>query len=249
MVTTSGDARPYLRRPTAARVYSRNGRRLTAEDADGGSVPARLRRVVRGQVQLPRRPCSPGQPESTQAGALHCHHRPRRPALAAVTLAAVTLAAANLAAATLATPPRPMPHPTSRCRHPSISSAAPLVTASVRTTLAADRHPLTYPHVHPSAHRPTLCCVQKMGVITFGSHDFAVEQQGRKTPLGIPAARLLRLLGAPLSALGSSALPGRGRPTTPGARASRLQKPPISSPVTLCDPVGGAAGQQPLLLR
>ena len=77
--------------------------------------------------------------------------------LAAVTLAAVTIAAANLAATTLATPPRPMPHPTSRCRHPSISSAAPLVTASVRTTLAADRHPLTYPHIHPSSHRPTLC--------------------------------------------------------------------------------------------
>eukprot|EP00964_Phaeocystis_antarctica_P047550 scaffold27514_cov48-Phaeocystis_antarctica.AAC.1 len=49
-----------------------------------------------------------------------------------------------------------------------------------------------------------------------------------KCPLGSAAARLLRLLRAHLAALGSSALPGRGRATgrpatAAGARASRLQ--------------------------
>ena len=47
-------------------------------------------------------------------------------------------------------------------------------------------------------------------------------------PLGSALARLLHLLGAHLAALGSSALPGRGRPTgrpatASAARASRLQ--------------------------
>ena len=50
-------------------------------------------------------------------------------------------------------------------------------------------------------------------------------------PLGRAPARLLRLLTARLAALGSSALPGRGRPTghpatASGARASRLQSRP-----------------------
>jgi hypothetical protein len=77
--------------------------------------------------------------------------------LAAATLAAATLAAATLAAATLVTPPRPMPHQPCRRRHPSFSNAAPLVTASVRMTLAVGRHPLTYPHIRPASHPPALC--------------------------------------------------------------------------------------------
>ena len=51
---------------------------------------------------------------------------------------------------------------------------------------------------------------------------------GSKCPLGSAPARLLRLLRARLAAMGSSALPGRGRPTghqatASGVRASRLQ--------------------------
>ena len=87
---------------------------------------------------------------------------------------------------------RPMPQPPSRLRHPSHSSAAPLVTASVRTTVAAGRHPPTYPDTHPFSHPPSLRCVQKMGVIAFGSHDFAAEQQGQRSPIGSAPARLLR---------------------------------------------------------
>ena len=53
-------------------------------------------------------------------------------------------------------------------------------------------------------------------------------QRARSAPLGSAPARLLRLLRARLAALGSSALPGRGRPigrpaTASAARASRLQ--------------------------
>eukprot|EP00964_Phaeocystis_antarctica_P014938 scaffold8253_cov45-Phaeocystis_antarctica.AAC.1 len=49
-----------------------------------------------------------------------------------------------------------------------------------------------------------------------------------KRPLGSAPARLLRLLRARLTALGSSTLPGRDRPigrpaTASGARASRLR--------------------------
>ena len=64
-----------------------------------------------------------------------------------------------------------------------------------------------------------------------------------KCPLGSAPARLLHLLRTRLAALGSSALPVRGRPTwrpatTSGARASRLQ----SRRSTACDHVGGADG-------
>ena len=65
-------------------------------------------------------------------------------------------------------------------------------------------------------------------ILMLGTND--AKQHGQKCPLGCAPARLLRLLGTRLAALGSSALPGRGRltgrpATASGARASRLQDP------------------------
>eukprot|EP00964_Phaeocystis_antarctica_P122873 scaffold86503_cov33-Phaeocystis_antarctica.AAC.1 len=62
----------------------------------------------------------------------------------------------------------------------------------------------------------------------LGTND--AKQHGQKCPLGCAPARLLHLLGTRLAAPGSSALPGRGRPTerpasASGARASHLQDP------------------------
>ena len=59
-----------------------------------------------------------------------------------------------------------------------------------------------------------------------------------KCSLASAPARLLRLLRARLEALGSSALPGRGRPTVrpataSGARASRLHSPAHSTALTV----------------
>ena len=61
---------------------------------------------------------------------------------------------------------------------------------------------------------------------------FDVLQHGQKCSLSSAPARLLRLLRARLAALGSSARPGRGRPTgrpatALGARASRLRSRPF----------------------
>ena len=61
--------------------------------------------------------------------------------------------------------------------------------------------------------------------------DAHAPQHGQSATSAVPLARLLRLFTAHTVALGSSALPGRGWPTgdpAPHARASRLQKPPIS---------------------
>ena len=62
-----------------------------------------------------------------------------------------------------------------------------------------------------------------------GLVESKVSQHGQSAPLGSAPARLLRLLRARLVALGSSALPGRARPTERpatalGSRASRLQR-------------------------
>ena len=65
-------------------------------------------------------------------------------------------------------------------------------------------------------------------ILMLGTND--ATQHGQKCPLGCDPARLLRLRGTRLAALGSPALPGRGRltgrpATASGARASHLQDP------------------------
>ena len=59
-----------------------------------------------------------------------------------------------------------------------------------------------------------------------------VRQHGQSAPLGSAPARLLCLLRARLAALGSLALPGRGRPTGSGARLA-APKAAISPPLTM----------------
>ena len=69
--------------------------------------------------------------------------------------------------------------------------------------------------------------------------DAHAPQHGQSAASAVPLARLLRLFRAHTVALGSSALPGRGWPTgdpAPHARASRLQKPPISREWTTLRP-------------
>ena len=72
-------------------------------------------------------------------------------------------------------------------------------------------------------HRPA---PDGVNIIYFSGHGVAAWSEC--PPLGSAPARLLRLLRTRLAALGSSALPGRGRPTgrpatASGARAGRLQ--------------------------
>ena len=209
--------------------YSRDGRRLAAGDADGGSVPARLRRVFRVQVQLPRRPCSPGQPECPQAGAAATNLSTASvttatsadtaadtyPAafLAAVTLAAATGFQANAAArpAGYATPPIPVQRPSS-------------LPACVRPLPPAIIHPHTLTPIRSHTH-PSLRCVQKMGVIAFGSHDFAAEQQGQRSPL----AALQLALCAP----GGSGQLGVTRKSNPPKKAADVIGSPLAMQVEL----------------
>ena len=80
------------------------------------------------------------------------------------------------------------------------------------------------PSYHPSAARPRSCARQHG---QSGPLWRCPPWQRQSAPLGRAPARLLRLLRARLAALGSSAHPGRGRPTgrpptASAARASRL---------------------------
>ena len=82
--------------------------------------------------------------------------------------------------------------PPSRLRHPSHSSAAPLVTASVRTTAAAGRHPPTYPDTHPFSHPPLPALCAENGRHRFWVSRLCRRAAGSKIPIGSAPARLVR---------------------------------------------------------
>ena len=137
-------------------------------------------------------------------------------AVTTTALPAATISSTALSPAASATPPSPAQHPSSlRGR------VWPLALPSAAT------HPHN-PHTHPPSHPPTHR-VQKMGVIAFGSHDFAVERHGQSAALVAPELGSCGSSGR-LAALGSSALPGRGRPIGRPATASgaRANPPPLT---------------------
>ena len=137
-------------------------------------------------------------------------------AVTTTALPAATISSTALSPAASATPPSPAQHPSSlRGR------VWPLALPSAAT------HPHN-PHTHPASHPPTHR-VQKMGVIAFGSHDFAVERHGQSAALVAPELGSCGSSGR-LAALGSSALPGRGRPIGRPATASgaRANPPPLT---------------------
>ena len=120
----------------------------------------------------------------------------------------------------------PPPHPTSAPHlhtpppHPSSAThSVPLPTHSPQTWADA-------PYWIRPGFRALTAAKWDVIILMLGTND--AKQHGQECPLGCDPARLLHLLGTRLAALGSSALPGRGRltgrpATASGARASRLQ--------------------------
>ena len=98
-------------------------------------------------------------------------------------------------------------------------------------------HPLTGPedrgnNFHQAPEDRAVCAALELayadGDVFFTYGGTALHHAQSAPPLAAPQARLLRLLRTRLSALGSSALPGRGQPTgrpatASAARAIRLQ--------------------------
>ena len=120
--------------------------------------------------------------------------------------------------------------PPSRLRHPSHSSAAPLVTASVRTTAAAGHHPPTYPDTHPFSHPPLPALCAENGRHRFWVSRLCRRAAGSKIPIGSAPARLVR--------------PWRLR------AARRYQEEQSAKKSRRCHRIafghaGGAAGEQP----